>query len=175
VGDVHHFFCQFGNFSSLECLKILEFFGRNTVGIVHIALVNDKFRAEFIAHFFFKLFQNVGTYRSGISVPVYIFFSGQFIENQGKLVEEGGVTDNVYMWIVCNKFAQTFHGIFFCLRLTHIKSNLFFKVCPAICHSIVHMYRVPHNVSQETDGVVMKFLCIVNGHVSGFFAVLPLG
>ena len=147
MSNVNHFFCKFSNFSSLECLEIFKFFRRNSVCIVHVTLINDKFRSEFVSHFLFKLFQNVWTYRCRISVPVYIFFSCQFIENQCELMEEGCVTNNIYMWVVFNKFTKTFHGVFFCFRLTNIKCNLFFKVCPSVCNGIVHVYRIPHNVS----------------------------
>ena len=59
MNNVYHLFGKLGNFSSLECLEILEFFGWNAVGVVHVALIDNVFRAERIAHFFFKLLQHI--------------------------------------------------------------------------------------------------------------------
>ena len=53
--DIHHLLCKLCHFPALKCLKILKFFGRHAVSIVHIALVDNKLRAEPIAHFLFKL------------------------------------------------------------------------------------------------------------------------
>jgi len=54
--DVNHLFCKLCNFPALECLKILIFFARHTVLVIIISLIDNIFRAEFIASFFFKLF-----------------------------------------------------------------------------------------------------------------------
>ena len=56
MDNVYHLFGKFRNFSALERLEILEFF-RDGIryAVVHIALVNNVFRAELVAHFFFKL------------------------------------------------------------------------------------------------------------------------
>ncbi|CCZ27244.1 unknown [[Ruminococcus] torques CAG:61] len=56
VRDLCHLFYDLGNFSSLERLKILKFFARNTILIIVISLIDNIFRAERISHFFFKLF-----------------------------------------------------------------------------------------------------------------------
>ena len=60
MDNVYHLFGKLRHFPSLECLEILEFFRRNAVGVVHVALVDDVFRAEGITHLFFKLFQHIG-------------------------------------------------------------------------------------------------------------------
>ena len=62
MGNVYHFFCKFCNFTALERLEIFELFGWDTILIIEISLINDIFRTEFVANFFFKLIQNVRTY-----------------------------------------------------------------------------------------------------------------
>ena len=54
--NVNHLFGKSGNFSALECLEVLELLAWHAVLVVVIALVNDIFRTELIAHFLFKLF-----------------------------------------------------------------------------------------------------------------------
>ena len=172
--DIHHLFCKLGNLSSLECLKILKFFGWNPIRIVHISLIDNKFRTELISDLLLKLLQNIWTYRCRISIPVYITLSRQFIKNQCKLMEKCRITDHVDMWIVLNIFSETLHGIFVCLWLTHIKCDLLFKVCPSVCHRIVHMYRIPHNIGKKTYCIIMKCLCTVDCHIPTLAVIAPL-
>ena len=164
-----------GHFSSLEILEITELFGRDPVGIIHIALVDDIFRAELIARFLLELLQDIGADRCGISIPVHIFLSGKLIEDQGELMEEGGVTDHVHMRIVRDEFPQAPHGILMGLGLAHIKGDLLLKIGPAVGHRIVHMHRVPHDVGQEADRIVVERFCPVDSHISGLSVVSPLG
>ena len=175
MGDVHHLFGQFRHFSSLEILEIPEFFGRDPIGIVHVALVDDIFRAELISNFLFKLLQDIGAHGCGISVPVHVFLPGQLIEDQRKLMEKGGVTDHVHMGIVRDEFPQTLHGILMGLGLAHIKGDLLLKVGPAVGHRVVHMHRIPHDISQEADRIVVERFCPVDSHIAGLSVVSPLG
>lgn len=60
-----------------------------------------------------------------------------------------------------------------CLRLTYIKGDLLFKISPAVGDCIVHVHRIPHDVSQEAYRIVMEFFCSVDDHIPGLAAVLP--
>ena len=106
--DIHELFRQFRNFSSLECGKIHEFLGRNPVHVIHVTLINDKFRTELITNFLFKLLQNIRTYRCRITIPVYIFFSRQFIKNQRELMEKCSKTNHIHIRMTLQEFSQTF-------------------------------------------------------------------
>ena len=55
MNNIHHFLGKLCNLAPLESLEIPEFLRRNSVSIVHITLINNKFGAEFIADLFFKL------------------------------------------------------------------------------------------------------------------------
>ena len=44
---------------------------------------------------------------------------------------------------------------------------------PGIGHRIVHMYRIPHDISQETHGIFVKRNGF-DGNVSGFFVIAPV-
>ena len=55
MNDVNHFLGKLCDLPSLESLKVLELFRGNAVGVVHIALIDDEFRAERIADLFFEL------------------------------------------------------------------------------------------------------------------------
>ena len=175
MGNIHHFFGKLSHFPLLELLEIPEFLAGDAVNIVHIALVNNKFGTERIARFLFKLLQDIRAYRRGIPIPVYILFPCQFIKNQGELMEKCGIADHVNMRIVLDVFPQALHGKFLCLWLAHVKGNLLLKVCPAICHCIIHMHRVPHNVSKETYCVIMEFLCAMDCHFPCYGFVPPPG
>ena len=71
-------------------------------------------------------------------------------------MEEGGVADDVNIGVLCNELAQALHGILVGLGLTHVKGDLVLKIRPAVGGSVVHMHRVPDEVSQKTDGILME-------------------
>ena len=170
--NVYHLFSKFCNFSSLERLEITEFLGRNTVRIIHISLVDNKLRTEFITHFFLKLLQDIWAYRCGISIPVYIFFSCKLIEDQGKLMEECSETYYIYIWVCFQETAQSFQRKLSCKRLAHVKSHLRLYIFPVIYNCVVHMNRIPHNVSKEAYCIIMERNGI-NDHISAFLVITP--
>ena len=172
--DIHKLFCKLRNFSSLECGKIHEFLGRNPVRVIHVPLINDKFRTELITYFLFKLLQNIRTYRCRITIPVYIFLSCQLVKDQCELMEKCRETNHIHIRMALQEFSQTFLGVFFCLRLTDIKCDLFFHTLPVISHRIIHMNRIPHNISQKTYRIIMKSLRRFDGHITGLLTVTPL-
>ena len=174
MGNIHHFLCQCSNLPPLECHKILKFLGRNAVLVVVVTLVNNEFGAEFIAHFLFKLLQNIRRNGSRISVPIHILFPSLLIKEQGKLMKEGCVPNNIYIGMVCNEFSQALHGKYLSLRLANIKGNLMLYILPAINYSIVHVHRIPHNKSQEAYGILMEGLCLWNHHHIASLLILPL-
>ena len=71
-------------------------------------------------------------------------------------MEEGGVADDVDIGVLCDELAQALHGILVGLGLTHVKGDLVLKIRPAVGGSVVHMHRVPDEVSQKTDGILME-------------------
>ena len=88
-------------------------------------------------------------------------------------MEKRGKTQYIYIWMLLYKFAQALHGISVGFRLSHIKGNLMFHILPVVDHRIIHMYRVPHNISQETYGIVMERRSL-NGNLSVCFVIGPV-
>ena len=174
MGNIYHLFRQLCNLFSLECLKIKKLFRRDAVSIIHIALVNNKFRTEFISHLIFKLLQYIRTYRGRVAIPVHIFFASEFVKDKRKLMKKRSIPQYVYMRIFFNKFPQTLHGVFMCFWLSYIKRNLLFKICPSVCYRIVHMYRIPHNIRKEAYRIIMKFFRAGYGHISTRRVITPL-
>ena len=156
VGDVHHLLGKLCHLAALEGLKIPEFLAGHPVLVVIVALIDDVLRAELVAHFLLKLVEDIRADRSRVSIPVHEFLPLQLVEDQGELVEEGGVADDVYIGVLCNELAQALHGILVGLGLTHVKGDLVLKIRPAVGGSVVHMHRVPDEVSQKTDGILME-------------------
>ena len=76
-------------------MEILIFLARHTVLVVVVALVDDELRAELVADFLLKLFQNIGADRSRIAVPVHVLLAAQLVKDQRKQVEEGRKAHNV--------------------------------------------------------------------------------
>ena len=77
------------------------------------------------------------------------------------------------MRVLRDEPAQTLHGVSLCLWLAHVKSDLLLKIGPAVCHCIVHMDRIPHNVGKEADCVVVEGRCVMDGHIPGLPVIAP--
>ena len=88
-------------------------------------------------------------------------------------MEKGGVSNYIHIRMCGTIIAKTLHGIFMSLRLSHIKRNLMFKVFPIVSDCIVHMYRIPDNISQKADGIFMERDSIVNDHAPLFLIIFP--
>ena len=174
MGDVHQLFCQLRYLSSLERLEILEFLRRYTVGIIHIALIDDIFRPERIADFLLELFQNIRADRCRISIPIHIFFPCQFIKHKRELMEKCGISNHINMRIIRDIFTKTIQRILMGFGLAHIESDLLFKICPSISHCIVHMHRIPHNICKKADGIIVKCYRLMDRDVSSLSIVIPL-
>ena len=156
VGDVHHFFGQLCYFAPLERLKITVFLAGHSVLVVIVALIDDVLRAELVAHFLLKLVEDVGADRSRVAIPVHELLPLQLVEDQGELVEEGGVADDVHIRMLLDELPQTLHGIFVGFRLAHIKRDLMLEIRPAVGGGIVHMHRIPDEIGKETHGILME-------------------
>ena len=173
MDNVYHLFGKLRNFSSLESLEVLEFFGWNTVCIIHVTLIDNIFRAERISHFFFELFKDIRTDRCGVTEPVYIFFSRKLIKDQGKLMEKCRKTYYIHILMRIKETTETLQGMCSCLRLTHIKSDLRLYVLPVIYDSIIHMNRVPHDICQKADRIFMKKFRRCDHDISTLFVIRP--
>jgi len=174
MDNVYHLLCKLCNLAALECLEVLEFLGWNAVGIVHVALVDNVFRAEWIADLFFELLQHIWTDRCGITEPVHIFLPCQLIKDQGELMEKGGEAYHIHILVGIKESAEALQGMSSCFWLAHIKGDLRLYIFPVVYHCIVHMYRIPHNISQEADGILMERFYRCNYHISARFIIMPL-
>ena len=84
------------------------------------------------------------------------------------------ISDDIYIWMFLAEFSKPFHGILVRFRLSDVKSDLMLKILPVICHRIIHMYRIPDNISQKAHCIFMKFRRIFNNNTSAFFFIMPL-
>ena len=173
VGDVHHFPGQCGHLPALEGHEVLVFPGGAAEDGVVVAFVHDIFRAEGVARLLFKLLQNVGGHAGGVAVPVHVLLPLQLVEDQGKLVEEGGIADHVHMGVVRDKVPQPLHGEFAGLGLAHIEGDLVFKAGPAVGDGVVHVHRIPNQVGQEAHRVVVEVHRRANDHAVRFSVIPP--
>ena len=78
------------------------------------------------------------------------------------------------MRIICDELSQSIHGISVSFRLTDVKGDLLFKILPSVCHRIIHVYRIPHNVCQKAHCIIMKSLCSPDRHVPCLRVITPL-
>lgn len=62
-------------------------------------------------------------------------------------MEERGKTQYIYIRMLLNKPAQPYHGIGMGLGLSYVKGDLMLHILPLIDHRIVHMHRIPHDIS----------------------------
>ena len=174
VGDVHHLLGQLGHFPALEGHKVLELLAGDTILVVVVALVDDELGAELIAHFLLKLLQDEGRDGGRVAIPVHILLTLELVKHQSELVEEGGVADDVYIGMLGDKLAQALHGKLVGLGLTHVKGDLVLKVLPVVGDGVIHVHRIPDEIGQEADGVVVEKLRLVQHHTAALLIIAPL-
>ena len=175
VDDVGHFLHQPGDLAALECLEILIFLARHTVLVVVVALVDDELRAELVADFLLKLFQNIGADRSRIAVPVHVLLAAQLVKDQRKQVEEGREAHDINVRVAFQILPQAFHRVGVGLGLAHIKRNLMFDALPVVDDRVVHVDGVPNQVGQEADRILMVGCRGGNDNTLAFGVILPCG
>ena len=174
VGDINHLLGQLRHLTPLEGHKVLELLGGDAVLVVVVPLVDDKFGAETVANLPLKLLQDIGGDGCGVPIPIHVLFPLQLVEDEGKLVEEGRVADHIHIGVLSNKFPQPLHSKSLRLGLSDIEGDLVLEVLPAVGDGIVHMDRVPDEVGQETDGVVVERLRRTDYHAAALPIVPPI-
>ena len=164
VGDIHELPGQCCDLAPLESLEVQVFPAGHAVLVVVVALIDDILRPEGVAHFLFKLLQNVGGHRGRIAVPVHILLPLKLVKDQGKLMEERGVAHHIHIRMAFQKGTQALEAERMRLWLAHIEGDLVLKVLPPVDDGIVHVHRVPDEVAQKADRVLMVGFGIMDGH-----------
>ena len=90
-----------------------------------------------------------------------------------KIVKKGSKADNGGIWIFYAPVFQPGKKVFLYIRITWVHRHQMFFI-PVIGNMVVHIDFFPDPVSQEIDGIIMVFLCSLNGHSAGCFIKLPL-
>ena len=175
VGDVDHLLGELRHLAALEGHEVLEFLARHAVLVVVVALVDDVLGAELVAHLALELLEYVRADAGGIAVPVDVLLALELVEHQGELVEEGGVADDVHVGVLGYKAAQALHGELVRLGLAHVEGYLVLEVGPAVGDGVVHVHRVPDEVGEEADGVVVEGRGLVDDDAAGLLLIAPGG
>ena len=175
VDDVGHFLHQTGDLAALERLEVLVLLGGHAVLVVVVALINDKLRAEFVADFLFKLFQNIGRNGGRIAVPVHILLAAQLVKHQREQVEEGRKAHDIDIGVAFEILAQAAHCVGVGLGLAYIERNLMFDILPVIDDGVVHMDGIPDQVRQKADRVLVVGGGCVDDNALGCCVIMPRG
>ena len=89
-------------------------------------------------------------------------------------MEKGGEAYHIHILVGIKESAEALQRMSSCFWLAHIKGDLRLYIFPVVYHCIVHMYRIPHNISQKTYRIIMKSLRRFDGHITGLLTVTPL-
>ena len=173
VGDVHKLPGQRRDLAPLEGLEVQVFLAGHAVLVVVIPLIDDVLRPEGIARFLFKPLQDVGRNRGGIAVPVHVLLPLELVKDQRELVEERGIAHDVHIRVALQEGAQALQAECMRLGLAHVEGDLVLKVLPIVDDGVVHVHRVPDEVAQEADRVLMIGLGVMDGHHA--VGIGPLG
>ena len=79
---------------------------------------------------------------------------------------------NIDILVRVKEFAQSFHRVRSCFRLTDVKGNLRLDV-PVVDNRIVHMYGIPHDIGKKAYRILMKRLC-ADCDIAAFFVIRPM-
>ena len=89
-------------------------------------------------------------------------------------MEEGGVADDVHIGVLGDELAQALHGELVRLGLAHVEGYLVLKVGPAVGDGVVHVHRVPDEIGEEADGVVVEGGRGRNDDAAALLVIAPL-
>ncbi len=84
-------------------------------------------------------------------------------------MEKCGEPKYVDVRVFLYEFPQTLHRKSMSLGLPYVKGDLVFHIFPVIDDRIVHMHRIPHDISQEADRIIMERDALDDDFVRGFF------
>ena len=88
-------------------------------------------------------------------------------------MEKGGVPDHIHIGVGGDELPQAFHRVPVGLGLPDIKGDLVLKILPAVGHGVIHMHRVPDEVSQKADGILMEGEGLFQHHAAAVSVVPP--
>ena len=84
-------------------------------------------------------------------------------------------SDNINIIVSVKESAKSVERMCSCLWLTNIKGNLRFNIFPLVDNSVVHMNRVPHNVSKETYRILVERCALVDCYIARCLVISPIG
>ena len=170
VGDIDHFLGKGSNLAALERLEIAELLARHAVLVVEVALIDDELRTELVADLAFELLEDIRGNGGGIAIPVDVLFTLERIEHQRELMEERGIADHVHIRMLRDELAQALHGIGAGLRLAHVKGDLVLDALPVVDHGVIHMHRIPDQIAEEGNGVLVVRRRLIDDDKAVFIA-----
>ena len=88
-------------------------------------------------------------------------------------MEEGGVANHVDVGVIRDELAQALHGELVRLGLAHVEGDLVLKVLPVVGDGVVHVDRIPDQIGEKADGVIVERGGGGNLHAAGFLVVAP--
>ena len=128
---------------------------RNAEGGVVAALVDEVLRTQTVTVPGLEIIQGLGGDCAGISEPVHQLLPVELVEDQRELVEEGGEPDHVGRRVLIQPLPIGIHDELSGGRMVDVQGNLVFLVAPVVGQVVVHLDRIPDDVSQEGCRVLM--------------------
>ncbi len=139
--------------------------GRRSEGRVVVALVDEIFRGQRVAHLGFECFQCGDGDGSAIAEPVDETFLGVLTVDEREVIEEGRESDDVDLRMVPQPRLEALPDVVPSLGMPHVERHLLLPrrvALPTVGEVVVHLGRIPELHGQEPDRVDVPCAGIVD-------------
>ena len=142
-------------------------------GVVR-ALVDEVFGTQAVAVLLLEVVKRGRAHGAGASEPVHDLLALLLVEQQRELVEERRETHDIHLRVVLEPLLERVEHELARRRMIDIERNLVLLVAPPVRQVVVHLDRIPDDVREERDRVLVHQFRAGDVHYARFGVHGPL-
>ena len=151
-------------------LRLARHAPRGVIG----AAIYEVFGTQAVAVLLLEVVERGRAHGAGASEPVHDLLALLLVEQQRELVEERRETHDIHLRVVLEPLLERVEHELARRRVVDIERNLVLLVAPPVRQVVVHLDRIPDDVREERDRVLVHRRCAGDMHYARFGVHGPL-
>ena len=139
------------------------------------AAIYEVFGAQAVAVLLLEVVERGRAHGAGAAEPVHDLLALLLVEQQRELVEERRETHDIHLRVVLEPLLERVEHELACRRVVDIERNLVLLVAPPVRQVVVHLDRIPDDVREERDRVLVHRRRAGDMHGIGVLIKRPQG